>query len=144
MHRFGVFEFEKLKLGVLYMRTDDELHVALLNLSASESCAFFAESRARQQLRFAMVAENGDCRVMIPPASDGTQMLLEAAEDAQAVSVAELTETLEVAARFALSAEALKPLGVVQEALHTVALHVVMTESWLEELVRFEQRRVTN
>ena len=99
-HRFGVLEFDACCIGAMLTHADRELHAVLFDLGASEMKNFFMEAEALNAFRVLIVAETGDLRLMLPPRSEGMDMLFEATRKARSVPALELAGAAAEAARF--------------------------------------------
>jgi len=128
-HKFGVFDFETMKLGALFIRGDDELHVVLIEAATPECRALLARAQTAKRLHVLAVAEKTDSRLMVIGRSEGLDMLCTAAQGDRPGSTVEVTQAVAAALEFVASPDNLTSLALPTPLPERVIAHFVLTPS---------------
>jgi len=128
-HKFGVFEFERLALGALFIAGSDALHVVLLEPAVAECRALLAHAEATGYLHVLAFAGKADSRLMRIGRCDGLDMLCVAARNSRPGSTQEVAQAVAAALEFVGSPANLASLELPEPLPTRVVTHFILTAS---------------
>lgn len=143
LNKLGVFEFESMTLGALFIASDHELHAALFEPAVPECQKLLTAALSANRLHVLAFAGSKDSRLMLIDRPEALELLCAAAHGTRPGSTLEVTQAVGAALEFAASPDNFAALGFAQQHPAQVVAHFVLTPSREADIERYAAKATT-